>query len=287
MAKRTPIPLTLRNGKPFHLGYPAWRLCNMLNALAVPDYRTIEEGAVEPAGLDAESRKRTDNRLNVKTASRVNASRKINKALSMELTMGSLLAHVDGPRQVRIYCTVSAGGMPNHYAQGGDPDILFEPTKSTPTFQVAWEVSANREMTNDAYRDEQLTPALDHAKTFHESAGVDVTYVVIANLRKIGSDKALQSVFRKFVTDKKNGLKLNGPIRFVPMRAPEFGTAVRRLEDQGILTFESHLFARALHVLHERMWNNKIPEEVDWMAKLLVETVSAGTTPVPDLFDEL
>ena len=102
MPRRMPIPLTLRNGKPFQLGYPAWRLCNLLNALAVPDYRTIEEGAVEPAGLDAESRRRAGNRLNVNTAARVNASRKINKALSMELTMSSLLAHFDSPRQVRI-----------------------------------------------------------------------------------------------------------------------------------------------------------------------------------------
>ena len=285
MPRRMPIPLTLSTGKPFHLGYPAWRLCNMLNALAVPDYRTIEEGAVEPAGLDAESRRRDGNRLNVTTDARVNASRKINKALSMELTMSSLLAYFDSPRQVRIYCTVSASGIPNNYAQGGDPDILFLPTKSTPTFQVIWEVSANRELTNEAYRDEQLAPALLHAKELHESADVDVTYLVLANLRKIGSDKVLQATFRKFVTDKENGLKLNGPIRVVPMRAPEFGTAVRRLEDEGLLTFESHLFARALDVLHERMWNDKIPEEADWMAQILVDTVSKGTTPVPDMFE--
>ena len=174
--------------------------------------------------------------------------------------------------------------MPNNYAQGGDPDILFKPTKSTPTFQVIWEVSANRELTDAAYRDEQLTPALDHARTLHESAGVGITDVVIANLRKIGSDKALQATFREFVTDKDNGLKLDGPIRFVPIRAPEFGTAVRRLEDAGILTFESHLLARALDVLQERMWNDKIPDEVDWMAKLLVGAVSKGTNPLPDLY---
>ena len=122
-------------------------------------------------------------------------------------------------------------------------------------------------------------PALHHAKELHESAGVDVTYVVLANLRKIGSDKALQATFRKFVTDEENGLKLNGPIRFVPMRAPEFGTAVRRLEDEGILTFESHLLARALDVLHERMWNDKIPEEADWMAKILWSTRSPRARP--------
>ena len=285
MPKRMPIPLTLRTGKSFNLGYPAWRLCNMLNALAVPDYRTIEEGAVEPVGLDAENRRRTDNRLNVAIDSRVNASRKINKALSMELTMSSLLAYFDSPRQVTTYCTLSAGGIPNNYAQGGVPDILYRPTTSTPTFQVIWEVSANRELTDDAYRDDQLAPALHHAKKLHKSASVDVTYVVIANLRKIGSDKALQRVFRRFVTNEASGLKLNGPIRFVPMRAPEFGTAVRRLEDEGILTFESHLLAHALDVLHERMWNDKIPEEADWMAKLLVDTVSKGTTPIPDLFE--
>ena len=252
----------------------------MLNALAVPDYRTIEEGAVEPTGLDSQSRRRAGNRLSLTTTSRVNASRKINKALTMELTMSALLTHFDSPRQVKSFCVLNANGLPNYFAQVGYPDIRYRPTKTRPTFQVICEVSANREMTDEAYLDDQLAPALAHARAYHASAAVDVTYVLIANLRKIGSDKRLQGVFRNFVTDEENGITLNGPIRFVPIRAPEFGTAVRRLEDEGILRFESHLFARALDVLHERMWNDKIGEEPDWMAKLLVDTVTRGIEPM-------
>ena len=45
------------------------------------------------------------------------------------------------------------------------------------------------------------------------------------------------------------------------------------------------LFKSAAYRPCAQLCNDKIPEEADWMAKILVDTVSKGTTPVPDLFE--
>ena len=45
-----PIPVTLRYEYTWRSGRLAWELCNILNALSVPDFRTIREGAVEKLG---------------------------------------------------------------------------------------------------------------------------------------------------------------------------------------------------------------------------------------------
>ena len=61
-----PIPVTLRYEYTWRSGRLAWELCNILNALPVPDFRTIREGAVEKLGLDAATRRKQANALALK-----------------------------------------------------------------------------------------------------------------------------------------------------------------------------------------------------------------------------
>ena len=61
--------------------------------------------------------------------------------------------------------------------------------------------------------------------------------------------------------------------------------AYYRIDAAGNLSFRSHLLARTLDLLDERLRKETLPEEEDWMAKLVVETVSADMQPNEDLFD--
>ena len=279
-----PIPVTLRDEYTWRAERPPWELCNILNAIAVPDFRTIREGAVEKVGLDTGSRRKQDNLLKFApdAQQRINQSRKINKALAMELVMASLLTHIDHPRQVKSFCAVNRKGLPHYFAPALAPDIVVQPADNEPPFQIVCEVSANREMSDGAYLG-QLEETLRHARDMHELEGAEVTYGLVANLRKIGADKRLQKVLRQFLTDPDNGLEPWGPIRIVPIRAPELGTVVRRLDAEDKLAFDSRILARALDTLHEKMWEESISDAVDWMAVSWVETILAGTDPNEDM----
>ena len=279
------IPVTLMRGRPWYSGYLSWELCNMLNALEQPDLRIIGEGAVKKVGLDGRSRARDDNRLNLpKEEKRRITARKINKGLTMEMVMSSLLTFVDHPGAVTSRCVPNKRGLPNNFAQGNRPDIVFHPADNEPSFQVVCEVSANEEMDDGTYLG-QLERGLEHARAEHQKTGVAVTYLFVANLRKIGEDKALQAVYRKFLTASESRLGPMGEIRPVPMRAAEFGRAVRILDHEYKLAFNSQVLAKALDALHQQMWPESVPEAVDWMSDLFVETVRRSFGRERSLFD--
>ena len=281
-----PIPVTLRYEYSWRSGRPPWELCNMLNALSVSDFRTIQEGAVERLGLDAATRRKQDNTLTLDKEKEgwIKSARKINKALTMELVVSSLLTYIDHPELVISGCSVNRNGLPHYFAPALAPDIVVQPADGEPAFQIVCEVSANREMTDYVYLT-QLEETLRHAQEAHDSQGVAVTYGLVANLRKIGEDRRLQKLYRKFLTHSDNKLEPWGPIRIVPMRAAELGTAVRRLDAEDKLSFDSRIFARVLDGLHETWWGESIPEEEDWMAKAFVETVRAGLNAKGSLLD--
>ena len=163
----------------------------------------------------------------------------------------------------------------------GTPDIQVSPGRAGPSFQVVCEVSANRQMSDEGYL-EQLQGALNHCKVKHASAGVRVTYGFVLNLRDIGSERSLQKLYRKFVAQekkskkKKDGLQLKGPIRIVPMWAPEFGTVIRELYPDYGLSFKSRAFARALDRIHAKMWSESPPATEDWMATSMIHTLVEG-----------
>ena len=201
----------------------------------------------------------------------------------MELVMASLLTYVDHPDAVISGCTVNRNGLPHHFAPALVSDIVVQPADDDPPFQIVCEVSANREMTDEVYLG-QLEETLRHAREAHDAEGVAITYGLVANLRKIGEEKRLQDLCRKFLTEPDNGLDPSGPIRIVPIRAPEFGTVVRRLDAEDKLSFDSRIFARALDALHEKWWQEDLPEKEDWMAGIFLDAVTGGIAEEKSLF---
>ena len=123
------IPVTLRYEYSWRSGRPPWELCNMLNALSVSDFRTIQEGAVERLGLDAATRRKQDNTLTLDKEKEgwIKSARKINKALAMELVVSSLLTYIDHPELVISGCSVNRNGLPHYFAPALAPDIVVQP----------------------------------------------------------------------------------------------------------------------------------------------------------------
>ena len=60
---------------------------------------------------------------------------------------------------------------------------------------------------------------------------------------------------------------------------------LRKLRHAGHLAFDSRLFAKALDVLHEKMWDESYPETEDWMATSMLETIAEGFSREKNLFD--
>ena len=125
------IPVMFPSGDLWYSGYPPWELCNMLNALEHPDVRIVQSGAVKKMRLDARSRARDDNRLNLtEIQKKVVTAPKINKGLAMEMVVASLLTFVGDPREVLSHCVPNRHGLPNNFAQGERPDIVVHPANA-------------------------------------------------------------------------------------------------------------------------------------------------------------
>ena len=107
----------------------------------------------------------------------------------------------------------------------------------------------------------------------------------MVNTGRIGEDKKLQDVFRKFLKNPKNGLKRKGPVRLVCIYTGEFVVMLRKLRHAGHLAFDSRLFAKALDVLHAKMWDESYPETEDWMATSMLETIAEGLSREKSLLD--
>ena len=255
------------------LRVPALGTVQFVESVGAPRLPDHPGGSVKKIRFDARSRAKDDNRLKLTgPQKKIVTARKINKGLAMELVMASLLTFVGHPREVLSHCVSIHHRRPNNFVQGDNPDIVYRPANANPSVQVVCEVSANAEMNDESYR-KQLEAGLKHARKEHCDAGVKVTYLLVANLRKIGEDKSLQAVYRVFQAARGNNLHPPAPIRVVPMRASEFATAVRRLHHEDTLRFPSSAPAQAFDALHEKIWAASWPDEEDWMAEVFVETV--------------
>ena len=283
-----PIPVSLTRGRTWRSPKSFGIQVEMIFGLSKSGWRIVHTGVSTRQRLDARSRAQDDNRWETdekkirERGTVLAALRRGNKGLSMELTMSSLLTHLDHPAEVTCNCFVRGRDSPNKAAGGGTADIVYRPAGSR-EFQVVCEVSANKSMSDGDYR-EQLERALVHADSEHKAAGVPVTYVFLVNLREFGSDERIQKVYRDFLKENKDDLCLLGPIRFVPMEAAEFATVLKRLYYEEILSFRSDLFAAALDDLHDATWNEKVHEEQDWMTKRMYTTIFQESQVATSMF---
>ena len=101
-------------------------------------------------------------------------------------------------------------------------------------------------------------------------------YGLLLKHANVAKDKNIQKVYFFFLEEHELGMQ--HPVKLVPMNAAEFVTALRRLNAEKKLSFDSRLLTTALR--------GKIPTETeDWMDKALVENIKPGLEREPGLFD--
>lgn len=298
MVGSKPGPVAVRNDQTWTCGLSLKRLCIVLNRLEAIGFRDVRDGALTPLRLDPASRREDNNTLNMspraepeeekepdepsKTDHSTRDARKFSKGTAMEVAMASALTALDHPERVNAFWTVKEDNShPNRFAPAYTSDLLVSWGAAAPTFQVVCEVSAGRTMT-PLYLLGQLESALRHCRKVHKREPVDVTYGLLVNPGKIGSDERLQQTYREFLADEKNALDdPEGPIRLVGLRTGDFSSILRRLDVQDQLAFPKRLFARALDELHVLLREEKVPDGKQWMVEVFIDAVTAQ----PDLFD--
>ena len=252
----------------------------MLDILEQSDTRAVA-GVARKLGLDSKSRRRDGNSLVLDTERRVSKARRINKALSMELTVACLLASLDHPRVVESYCATNNAGRPHYFAPALKPDISVAPESGE--FRIVCEVSANRAINADTFL-RQLEGALKHCVDAGRKFRGGVTYGLLVNHAGIAHAATFQRVYRGFVARKR--LKPTSRVRLVPIRTGDLSTIARRLEALGLWSFGSVLFAKGLDVLHDRLHADARPgaNNKEWMVDAFVEAVVEGVRTADDLF---
>ena len=209
--------------------------------------------------------------------------RSINKALSMELLCGSLLAYLDDPSGVVSLCC-SDRGRPYNFAPAGLPDLTAE---YDPHIRLVAEVSAKSDASAE-FQLSQLDQALRHAQDELDAGGVEVVYALVVNRGDFGGDPELQSQYASFVAEQ--GLVADGPIRLVPMSGNDLASVLMNLSERhpedGML-FSSDALLHGFNQIINALLQSELPSKPGWMAELLVRSAwgdwgwSGGSPPPP------
>ena len=285
---RAPIPVTLRGEQPWiwtwsrDFSIPV--LCNHLNYLTRHDFRTIAKIAAK-LGLDMYSRARMDNRVDFKKAAgarkRTRSFRNINKAMSMELLIALMLTWLDQAGRVLSGCCVK-DGLPNNYSSRGLADVtaFYDDADNGSAFHVVGEVSVRRKVTATYYR-KQLTQTYEHAlEQSRKHAGIPV-YGLVINSGKIARSTILQTVYRQCQSQHRSEEYSN--IRVLPMDTRDFMKVMWRLSKTNTYAFDSGTLSKVFDSLYDRLNQETMPQEWDWMIKDWIKIVNAAYTPELDL----
>ena len=281
------IPVTLKGGSTYdhYVGLMAGRTSEALVGLAKHGKRNVVHGGIQkvledlaeeeekkgPAGDDEKKSEAVK-----KKKETLGQLHRASKGLAMELAVGAAFCFLDHPEQVLVNCAVNEDGNPTRAAAGRQCDIIVTP-KETDTFQIICEASANRSMSDPKYR-QQLNSALRHATKHHEEAGVDVTYVLLMNLREPSTDKRIHDIYKAFLQADEDDLWLWGPIRFVLMWSADLVAVINNLHLHEKLDFPTEVFAATLDELHRRLFEGDVPEEERWMEQLMIKSLLEGAS---------
>ena len=269
-----PVPVTLPDGSIWDRGMQAGFVALLMMYLMNHDFTANETLVFPSLAIDKESRLRADNVPDIDRR-KIKEHRKINKALSMELLSALLLARLDSPREVLSHCK-TRHGLPHRPAGSGliDVEAIYEAPGTTPGFQVIVAASAKRDVTEWFYV-RQLDQAHAHGVHTYSRTPVPV-YALVLNGGKIGTDERLQEVYRTFVRSK--GLQRSGPVRIVPVYAPDLAVAIRRLEASlapDAFRFDADVLASVLDALIAgASVKPKEDRDPDWMCKTWTQMVS-------------
>ena len=268
-----PVTVTLPDGSVWDRGMQAGFVALLMMHLMNHDF-TANEALVFPSlAIDMESRVLADNVPDIDRR-KIKEHRKINKSLSMELLTALLLARLDSPREVLAHCW-PRHGLPHRPAKSGliDVEAIYEAPGTTPGFQVIVAASAKRKVTDDHYR-KQLKQAHAHGVTTHSRTGIPV-YGLVLNGGKIGTSTRLQEVYRSYVESE--GLRRGGPVRLVPVYAPDLAVAIRRLEQSlapDAFRFNSDILPLVFDTLIAGLSvKSEEDRDPDWMCKTWTQMV--------------
>ena len=268
------ISVTLPDGSVWDLGMQAGFVALLMMYLMNHDYTANEVPVFPSLAIDMKSRVIANNVTDIDRR-KIKEHKKINKALSME-PLSAMLVRLDIPREVLAYCKTHHG-LPHHPAGSGliDVEAVYEAPEKTPGFQVIVAASAKRDVT-EAFYGKQLGQAHIHGVRTFSRTGVPV-YALVLNGGKIGTSDRLQETYRTFVASE--GLRRDGPVRIVPVYAPDLAVAVCRLEESFApdpFRFDSDVLPRVFDALIAgASVKPKEDRDPDWLC-------NAWTQVVPD-----
>ena len=217
----------------------------------------------QPVGAPAGAQERDDRWLLT-----VKDYRNINKALSMELLCGPLLAHLDDPGGVVSLCC-SEAGQPYNFAPSRLPDLTAE---YAPAFRLVAEVSAKSDVNLEFQRD-QLDQALRHVQDELARGGVEVVYALVVNRGNFGGDPELQKLYASFASE--NHLAPDGPVRLVPISGNDLAAVLMNLSErhpEDRMLFSSDALLHGFNQIINALLQSELPSKPGWMAELLVRS---------------
>ena len=267
-----PVRVTLPDGSVWDRGLQSGYIALLMMYLMNHDFTANEARVFPSLGIDMASRKDADNIANI-ARRKIKEHRKINKALTMELLSALMFARLDSPREVLAHCE-TRHGLPHRAAKGGliDVEAVYEAPGTTPGFQVIVAASAKREVTDGFYR-KQLLQAHTHGVATFSRTGIPV-YGVVLNGGEIGTSKRLQDVYRSFVASQT--LQPDGPVRIVPIYAPDLAVALRRLEQSlapDAFRFSPDILPQVFNALIAGVSHPPEKPAKDWMCKCWTQMV--------------
>ena len=282
-----PVPVTLQDGSIWEKELPLFAVARYLFQLNNHDWTATDKRIFPALGIDRDSRKAQDNKLNLPPG-QIKEYRRSNKGLSMELLCSLLLSQIDSPSYVTSNCEIRQERLPHKYAPPGNMDInaCFPSSNGTNAFGVIAEVSAKKQVTKEFYK-KQLSQSLKYALELANSKDTccpDMpTYALMINGGEIGNkeDKTgLHGVYRSFLQE--NDIGQDSNVRIIPMYTGGIVFAVDSLAQTNNLSFGSDKLVMIFDTLHEGLMQDELPKDQQWMSNVWIDALT--TRPTHDQF---
>ena len=266
--------ILLRDGAAWSLPYSCRTSARLTTQLLSHNYRAIMERVLPELGIDVKTRRRKANLIYSDDGHALDAdeSMAINKGLTMELLVASMLTCLDAPTSVTSWCVQGTNGEPKLFAQGDTEDVLA----TYGDFRVVAEVSAKRQ-TSLEFLQGQLGQGIKHGVMRNEKDGVLPTYVLLVNGGSVEQDQG----YRDLYNDAWRAAREQGDLRIVPFWGPDFAELVSQLsepEHPAGLSFTSATLKSALDRVYDRITSHDGYIPVGSMRETLLDGLAPPTT---------
>ena len=276
------IPVTLRGGQAWRPSLSENDIAVLLAYLQTQNFKAISNIVARKLHIDTRSRVEADNRLNLKDGGRwLREARTINKALAMELLVALSMTYLDHAEQVVSGCVVR-NRQPNNFASSGLADIAvsYPSCDDAPAFFVLVEVSIKRIVSTEHYRI-QLDQTIRHVKDLAADNPGQPVYGLVINSGDITAEKRLQAVYKRFLSD--NSISADSRIKVLALHTGDFISILGKLLADKSYAFRSSVLVRIFDTLIQRLREQDLPIEKDWVAQTWLHTITESRSPKLDL----